>query len=98
MAVGNGLRVFLWIHGGRDRSMDALPVPRSHPDLSVCRKAGLQPNDRSGRRGHQAHARSERVRTRLTVLALLRARWDALAAPAEAGMDREVQRQVRHGL
>ena len=61
-------------------------------------KPGLQPHHRSGGRGHQAHARSERGRTRQAVLRLLRARRHPLAAPAEEGMDREVQRQVRHGL
>ena len=61
-------------------------------------KPGLQPHHRPGGRGHQAHARSERGRARPAVLRLLRARRHPLAAPAEAGMDREVQRQVRHGL
>ena len=52
----------------------------------------------TGGRGDQAHARSERGRARPAVLRLLRARRHPLAAPAEEGMDREVQRQVRHGL
>jgi arylsulfatase A-like enzyme len=33
---------------GRDRPMDAVPVPRSHPDLSVDRQARLQPHHRHG--------------------------------------------------
>src|SRR6266480_3919551 len=41
MAVGNGLRVFLRLHGRRDRPVDALPVPRSYPDLPVDRQARL---------------------------------------------------------
>ena len=41
---------------------------------------------------------SERGRARQAVLPLLRARRHPLATPAEEGMDREVQRQVRHGL
>src|SRR5437764_12433626 len=98
MAVGDGLRVLLWLHGWRDRPVDALPVPRSYADLPVSRKARLQPHHRSGRRGYQAYARSERVRTRQTVLPLLCARRHPLATPAEAGMDREVPRQVRHEL
>ena len=40
----------------------------------------------------------ERGRTRQAVLPLLRARRHAFAAPAEEGMDRQVQGQVRHGL
>ena len=39
MAVGDGLRVFLRLHGRRDRPVDALPLPRSHPDLPVDRQA-----------------------------------------------------------
>ena len=61
-------------------------------------KPGLQPHHRHGGRGHQIHGRPERGGTRQAVLPLLRARRHALAAPAEEGMDREVQRQVRHGL
>ena len=40
----------------------------------------------------------ERGRARQAVLRLLRARRHPLAAPADQGMDREVQGQVRHGL
>ena len=35
---GMGFRVFLRLHGRRDRPVDALPVPRTHPDLSVDRQ------------------------------------------------------------
>ena len=58
MAVGNGLRVLLRLHGRRDRPVDAVSVPRSHPDFSVDRQARLQPHHRPGGRGHQAHAAS----------------------------------------
>ena len=34
MAVGDGLRLFLRLHGRRDRPVGAVSVPRSHPDLS----------------------------------------------------------------
>ncbi len=37
MAVGDGLSVFLRLHGRRDRPMDALSVPRPHADLSMDR-------------------------------------------------------------
>ena len=95
---GMGFRIFLRLHGRRDRPVDTVPVPRSHPDFPVDWQEGLQPHHRPGGRGHQIHARPERGRTRQAVLRLLRARRHPLAAPAEAGMDREVQRQVRHGL
>ena len=50
----DGLRVLLRLHGRRDRPVDAVPVPRSHPDLSVDRQARLQPHHRHGGRGDQA--------------------------------------------
>ena len=46
----------------------------------------------------RAHARFERGRARQAVLPLLRARRHPLAAPADPGMDRKIQGQVRHGL
>ena len=54
MAGRDGLRVFLRVHGRRDRPMDAVPLPQSHPDLSVGREARLQLDHRHGGRGHQA--------------------------------------------
>ena len=48
VAVGDGLPVFLWLHGRRDRPVDALPVPRSNPDFPVDRQAWLQPHHRHG--------------------------------------------------
>ena len=68
------------------------------PDLPVGRQDGLQPHHRHGGRGHQVHEQPERRRARKAVLRLLRAGRHPLAAPAEEGMDREVQGQVRHGL
>ena len=84
MAVGAGLPVLLRLHGRRNRPVDAVPVPRSHADLSVRRQARLQPHDRSRRRSDQAPARSECGRARPAVLPLLRTRRHALAAPAES--------------
>ena len=46
----------------------------------------------------RVYAGPERSRARQAVLPLLRARRLPLAAPADAGMDRQVQGQVRHGL
>ena len=57
MAVGDGLRIFLRLHGRRDRPVDALSVPRSHADFSVGRQARLQPHHRHGGRGDRAHGR-----------------------------------------
>src|SRR5439155_25773764 len=98
MAVGDGLRVFLRVHGRRDRPVDALPVPRSYADLPMDWKIRLQPHHRPGRRSDQARARSPRGRTGTTVLRLLCARRHSLTAPAEAGVGGEVQRQIRYGL
>ena len=44
------------------------------------------------------HAAAQRRRARQAVLRLLRARRHPFAAPADAGVDRQVQGQVRHGL
>ena len=98
VAVGHGLRVLLRLHGRRDRPVEALPVPRPHADLSVDRQARLQPDHRHGRRRDRLHATAERGGARQAVLRLLRAGRHARAAPADEGMDREVQGQVRHGL
>ena len=46
----------------------------------------------------ELHEAAQRDRARQAVLPLLRARRHPLAAPADAGVDREVQGQVRHGL
>ena len=39
MAIWNGLPIFLWLHGRRDRPMDTVSVPRSHPDIPMDRQA-----------------------------------------------------------
>ena len=49
MAGRHGLRLFLRLHGRRDRPVDAIPLPQHDPDLSLGRQAGLEPNDRNGR-------------------------------------------------
>ena len=38
VAVGHGLRLFLRLHGRRNRPVDAVAVPRPHPDLPVERQ------------------------------------------------------------
>ena len=48
MALGDGLRLLLRVHGRRDRPVGAVPVPRSYPDLPLDRKARLQPDYRYG--------------------------------------------------
>ena len=98
MAVGNGLRLFLRLHGRRDRPVDAVSVPRSHADFPVGRQAGLQPHHRHGGRSHRLHEATQRRGARHAVLHLLRARRKPLAAQPEAGVGRQVQGQVRHGL
>ena len=98
MAVRHGLRVFLRLHGRRHQPVAALSLPEPHPDFPVGRQARLQPHHRHGRRRHRPHEAAERGRARQAVLRLLRARRHPRAAPPDAGMDREVQGQVRHGL
>ena len=46
----------------------------------------------------ELYERAQCGRARQAVLRLLRARRHPLAAPAQAGVDRQVQGQVRHGL
>ena len=90
MADRHGLRVFLRLHGRRDRPVDAVPVPEHDPDFSLGREARLQPHHRHGGRGHRPHAAAQRGRARQAVLRLLRARRHPFAAPADAGVDRQV--------
>ena len=98
MAVGDGLRILLRLHGRRDRPVDAVPVPEQQADLSVAREARVQPHDRHGGRGDLLPEGAQCRGAREAVLPLLRARRKPLAAPADEGVDREVQGQVRHGL
>src|SRR5882757_3332728 len=98
VAVGHGLRLLLWLHGWGDRSVDALPVPGSYPDFPVDWQAWLQLDDRHGGRGDQIHESAQRRGTQSTLFRLLCARRKSLAAPAQEGMERQVQREVRHGL
>ena len=96
--VGMGFEYFYGFMGGETDQWTPYLFRNHQPDLSLDRQAGLQPHHRLGGRGHQVHEQSECGRARQAVLRLLRARRHALAAPADQGMDREVQRQVRHGL
>ncbi len=98
MAHRHGLRLFLRLHGRRDRPVDAVSVPQHDPDFPLGGKARLQPHHRPGRRSDRPHEQAQCGRARQAVLRLLRARRHPLAAPAEEGMDRQVQGQVRHGL
>ena len=98
VALGHGLRLFLRLHGRRIQPVDALAVPRPHPDLPVERKARLQPDHRHGRRRHQLPARGRRRDAGEALLPLLRAGRHPRAAPSDRGMDQEVRGQVRHGL
>jgi arylsulfatase len=45
---GMGFRLFLRLHGRRNRPMDALSVSKQQADFSVGRQAGLQPHHRHG--------------------------------------------------
>ena len=96
--VGMGFEYFYGFMGGETDQWTPYLYRNHDPDLSVGRQAGLQPHHRPGGRSHQIHEQPERGRARPAVLPLLRARRHPFAAPAEEGMDREVQRQVRHGL
>ena len=98
VAGRHGVPVFLRFHGRRDRPVDAVPVPEHDAHLPVGRQDRLQPHHRHGGRGDQVHEQPQCGRTREAVLRLLRARRHPLAAPAEEGVDRQVQGQVRHGL
>ena len=98
MAGRHGLRIFLRLHGRRDRPVDAVPLPQHDPDFPLGRQARLQPDHRHGGRGHRPHEAAQRGGARQAVLRLLRARRHPRAAPADAGVDRQVQGQVRHGL
>ena len=57
MAERNGLRIFLRLHGRRDRPVEAVAVPGSHADLSVGREPRLQPHHRHGGRRDTTHSR-----------------------------------------
>ena len=96
--VGMGFEYFYGFMGGETDQWTPYLFQNTTPDLPVDRQARLQPHHRPGGRGHQVHEQPERGRARQAVLRLLRARRHALAAPADEGMDREVQGQVRHGL
>ena len=96
--VGMGFQYFYGFMGGETDQWTPYLYQNTTPDLPVDRQAGLQPHHRSGGRGDQVHEQPQRGGARQAVLRLLRAGRHALAAPAETGMARQVQGQVRHGL
>ena len=96
--VGMGFQYFYGFMGGETDQWTPYLFREHDPGFSVDRQARLQPHHRHGGRSHQLHEQPERGRARQAVLRLLRARRHAFAAPAEEGMDRQVQGQVRHGL
>ena len=95
----HGLRVLLRLHGRRDRPVDAVPLPRTPPRSSRGSASPATTSSPTWRTRPSSYMkRAERGRARQAVLRLLRARRHPRAAPPDAGMDREVQGQVRHGL
>ena len=96
--VGMGFEYFYGFMGGETDQWTPYLFQNTTPDLPLGRQAGLQPHHRHGGRGHRAHEAAQRGRARQAVLRLLRARRHPFAAPADEGVDREVQGQVRHGL
>jgi arylsulfatase len=48
---GMGFDYFYGFMGGRDRPVEAMAIPRSHPDIPVDRKTRLQSDHRLGGRG-----------------------------------------------
>jgi arylsulfatase A-like enzyme len=95
---GMGFEYFYGFMGGEtDRWTPYLF--RDHTQIfPVDREARLQPHHRHGRRGDHAYEEPQCSGARPGVLRLLRSRRIALAAPADAGVDRQIQGQVRHGL
>ena len=96
--VGMGFQYFYGFMGGETDQWTPYLYQNTTPIFPWVGKTGLQPHHRHGGRGDQVHEQPECGRAREAVLRLLRARRHALAAPAEEGMDRQVQGQVRHGL
>ena len=96
--VGMGFEYFYGFMGGETDQWTPYLFQNHDADLPVGRQDRLQPDHRPGRRSDRAHEAAQRGRARQAVLRLLRPRRHALAAPADEGVDREVQGQVRHGL
>ena len=95
---GMGFQYFYGFMGGETDQWTPY-LFRDHTQIfPVDRQARLQPHHRHGGRGDQVHEAAQRRRARPAVLRLLRSRRKPLAAPADAGVDRQVQGQVRHGL
>ena len=92
MAVRDGLRLLLWLHGRRDRPVDAVPIREQPADLSVDRQGGeIQSHHRHGRQGHRLPAGHEGGGARLAVVPLLCSRRHPFAAQPDAGVGRQVQ-------
>ena len=95
---GMGFEYFYGFMGGETNQWTPYLFRDHTADLPVDREAGLQPDHRHGGRGDQVYDGIECRRAGEAFLPLLRARWHARAASSDAGMDREDERQVRHGL
>ena len=98
VAVRHGLRLFLRLHGRRDRPVDAVAVPQHTQIFPWIGKPGYNLITDMADEAINYLQRAERGRARQAVLPLLRARRHPRAAPADPGVDRQVQGQVRHGL
>ena len=96
--IGMGFQYFYGFMGGETDQWTPYLYQNTTPIFPMDRQARLQSHDRHGRRGHQVYEQPECGCARPAVLRLLRARRHSFAAPTEAGVEGQVQRQVRHGL
>ena len=92
-----GVRLLLRLQRRRHEPLEpgALREPEPRPCLD---RPELPPDDRPRRPRHRLGAQGQEHRARTAVLPVRGAWRDALAAPRPAGLDRQVQGQVRHGL
>ena len=97
--LGPRLRALLRVHGRRHEPVAAGPGARQPPDRAAADgRGGLPPHRGPGRPGDRVPHGPEERRADQAVLPLLRHRRLPRAAPRAARVDREVSRQVRHGL
>ena len=97
--VGPRLRALLRLPRRRDEPVVSRPRLRQPPGRPAGDARGrLPPHDRPDRQGDRVHQGREDDRAGQAVLHVLLPRRDARAAPRAEGVDREVPRQVRHGL
>jgi hypothetical protein len=91
------LRLFLRLQfrGHEPVRADPLREPQSRPAVE---RSELSPFRRHHRPCDRLDAEGEGHRSRQAVLSLCRSGCNPLAAPGTEGMDRQVQRPVRHGL